>query len=368
MTALAPARRLGRPCWTAKPGYNLEGPWPSANERCSARFATLTEALRACEQQDKCNGITRDGGLECPIEGGEFGSLRSDGGTMRFQYETRSLPAKKWRGTGITSWVRTDGAGCVPVEEAVLRANAMAPERDDPECPVRTAQYTDVGTSGSWEKDQAAAAARRLAWLEERSANELLELDDALERTGQCASKATEASAADKIRPPSCSSSLPLIAQLALLPVAALAPGAPCTRQCTLAHDSLSFKDGWGAQHFRRASVFLSAELLDCNYNHQPIADFNQPSSRHGVHRTKAESFFRLSDVQRCPTNPAHSPINCNGPFGTNPVAVQPLRTTHALAARCNLTVAAFIARCECECYPCMPWGADQPYPVWVSV
>ena len=57
-------------------------------------------------------------------------------------------------------------------------------------------------------------------------------------------------------------------------------------------HDGLN--DGWGAQAFRRAMLFLAATQGGCTYLHHPVAPMNAPSRRHGVSHTAAEAFFGL--------------------------------------------------------------------------
>ena len=62
------------PCWIFKPDANLEGSWNTAGEKmCKWRFGVLSEAMAACETEPNCDGVTRDGGVNCPIEGADYG-------------------------------------------------------------------------------------------------------------------------------------------------------------------------------------------------------------------------------------------------------------------------------------------------------
>ena len=40
---------------------------------CKWRFGVLSEAMAACETEPNCDGVTRDGGVNCPIEGADYG-------------------------------------------------------------------------------------------------------------------------------------------------------------------------------------------------------------------------------------------------------------------------------------------------------
>ncbi len=250
---------LASACWVSKPNQNLEGKWNggigvplTGAQMCKWRFATLSEAMAACEQEPLCDGVTKDGGFDCPVEGAEALASGNASSTLtptfKFRYHCRSAPTRPW--AGIHSWVRTKGA-CASTR--VLDDAAVPPQ-----CPTRTAARAAAEPArGSAELGR---RARRIAHLERRSAVEAQALDEAEVQQGRCPSNAELGRAAEELRAPSCPAVLPVLAELALLPPRGL--DEVCRSDCTVTHATLAFKDGWGAQQFRRASLFFAGECL----------------------------------------------------------------------------------------------------------
>jgi len=329
------------PCWALQRSSNLEGAWPRTKEEaCANRFGTLKEAMVACENTTACDGITIDGGVDCPIEGGAYASTWPGGAAMPFSFSARSLPTKRW--AGMVSWVRTRDPGCARIAPPTEGVG------EPPMCPVRTAGRAALSPPTN---EQAFGSAAHSAALERRSAAEAEAVDASEVERGLCPSIGSSSSSADLP---------PLIAQLAALPTAGLSDEAACARRhrCALTHNEREFVDGWGAQHFRRATLFVAAAQLGCSYAHVPIATMNRNSQEHGVPPSLGERFFGLShacwgerDKQaaraqryRPPGGGVHA--SCKDPFGVaNPVDLQPLRMTYALAALCNATHAQMLER-----------------------
>ena len=338
------------PCWIFKPDANLEGSWNTAGEKmCKWRFGVLSEAMAACETEPNCDGVTRDGGVNCPIEGADMirGNWSSEFlPTFRFRYHCRSAPAKRW--SGMHSWVRTKGP-CVetPLEDVTTHRNRSywqeVVQKVPPRCPVQTAMRAATATPRR--TTELAARRRRLARLERRSALETRALDDEEVRQKRCPSETEMARVAEQLRPPSCPAVLPLIAELALLPPRGL--DEVCRSDCTIEHAVDEFRDGWGAQQYRRGSLFLAAAQLGCTYLHAAISTMDPISRRHGVKEREGENFFGLRDYCRRSGRPPRASIGCeeewSEPLGPNLVDEVPARESHALAALCNATAGQLI-------------------------
>ena len=387
---IAPRLPLGMPplksvapdaagCFSApKPAFNLEGPWPSADAGCTYRFATLAEAMRACEAEAKCSGVTRDSGAMCIVEGARDATTYPDGLKMPFPYQARSLPSKQWNmGANIETWLK-QGRGS--------SSCYAPPPAEEPMCPVRTAAAADAvhraamwakgkgkgdggGESRDWEEREdhgrdPEGFARR-AELERLSAAESNAMDEALVAESACASDLAAGSVEKGLGGGSgggergerrkqalvarCGQGASLLEQLASTPKPL--PGVDCKEaaasQCALSHNGRN--DGWGGQHFRRVAYLLSAVQLGCAYLHVPLFPMNAPSQAHGIPAAKGERFFGLSSW--CATESGatswRKPKAWCGPepFGNAPVDEQPVRMTHALAAVCNTTARGMVGR-----------------------
>ena len=132
-----------------------------------------------------------------------------------------------------------------------------------------------------------------------------------------------------------------LAAQAALLAVEAHPRRAPCDgiRHCRLRHVE-SRNDGWGAQHIRRALLFVHAMQLGCEYEHTPLAAFNENSRLHRVSRASAEHFFGMHTLG-C-MRPNASRTGNGGSGGSPPQTQLPPRRSRSY-----------------ECSPVLP--QDQP-------
>lgn len=251
---------------------------------------------------------------------------------MTFRYHCRSVPIKRWAGGGgPTSWVRSKG---------LCDSTSSHATEPPPICPIRTAMRAAV--EPALDNTVVAGRARHASVLEELSAQEAQSLDAEEVRQGRCTSADARARAAEQVRPAQCKPVLPLLAELSMVPSAGHED--VCGGECTMSHAKGAFKDGWGAQQFRRASVFYAAAQLGCSYLHEQVSPMNANSQKHGVRAGDAERFFGLSDYCRPPNARRPPAMHCLEPLGPNWVDQQPLRSTYALAALCNATVGELIA------------------------
>ena len=338
-------------CYTRHDRTNLEGKWPSDNEKCAHRYMTLAEAQLACSAEPKCDGITVDGGLECHVERGEYASTYPDGLSWQFPYSLRSRPSKAWPSAGINSYLKNNEKAC------------SAPPAEQPACPVRSAEAVKrTAATSTDESNERPKALAHAAELERRSAAEAAAIDASEVAHGTCPSASSSSSqhdggssssTDDPSLPTACGSSISLLEQLRQL---ASLPGGgddDCTytrqHDCALTH--YGRPDGWGGQHFRRIRAFLAAVQLGCSYLHVPLFPMNKNSQEHKLSHTSGERFFGLSD--HCPNHRSgrmmgrlsalHLGAHCLSGFGNAPVDVQPFHTTHALSAVCNTTVSGLL-------------------------
>ena len=172
-------------------GVNLEGKWPS-DHLCNHRHMTLAEALAACAAAPECDGVTRDGGVECAVERSEYASTYPDGLAWRFPYSCRSKPTKNWpKGGGIGSWLKRGDCD-----------EPLPTLSEQPACPVRTAMVAAAASpaakASGGDDDSGEHHARRLglsraAELERQSAAEDSAIDAAqVARGARAAERAHE--------------------------------------------------------------------------------------------------------------------------------------------------------------------------------
>ncbi len=338
-------------------GFNLEGKWPTGN-RCRYRFATLDEALLACEQERHCDGVSVDGGLMCEIA--RDSRLVTDywPGHVQvpFRYELRSSPAHQLRYSRSYLFQRRDKVSGSDDEcqNLVRHAQDLQPSF----CPVRTSEALLGERAGSNERAASSAvgggrwvardppSAARLD-LESISARQAEQSNARDVSEGRCPSVDRASSGAHSRAPGGCAAA-PLAEQLELMDATlsgregcAGAEGASgAAGACALMHSGLN--DGWGAQHYRRANTFLLAVQAGCIYEHVPLVRMNAHSMLHGTSHLSAEAFFGLG--KGCATaGPARPPLarggSCHHPLGMSPLGVLPPRSEHMLASLCNRTV-----------------------------
>ena len=355
LSALPDVAAEAMPCYEHKPGLNLEGAWPPAEQMCTYRFMSLAEAQAVCSSESRCDGVTIDGGVECVVERSEYASAFPDGLKWRFPYSCRSRPTKMWpANSGIGSWLKQrDGSTGSTCGEAKLG-------EERPTCPVRSkmavAAHTPppqqrappkkepssavAGTSSAEDVEpHPPRAITHAAELERLSAAEATAIDAADIARGTCPSDIREAARL----PTRCGGVVSWFEQLSELEQST-GGEEDCTAaraaRCVLTHNGRP--DGWGGQHFRRVRTFLSAVQLGCSYVHVPLFPMNANSQQHGIAHTAGEKFFGLSDY--CyQGGPRGSRISCLEAFGNAPVDTQPLHVTHALAAVCNTTASGLL-------------------------
>ena len=315
------------PCYEHKPGLNLEGAWPPAEQLCTYRFMTLAEAQAVCSSESRCDGVTVDGGVECGVERSEYASAFPDGLKWRFPYSCRSRPTKMWpANSGIGSWLKQRGGSTGSTcDEAKLG-------EERPTCPVRSkmavAAHTPppqqrappkkepppspavvVASSAEDVEPHPPRAITRAAELERLSAAEATAIDAADVARGTCPSDIRESSAATPSTssssglavarlPTRCGGVVSWFEQLSELEQSTGGGAEDCTAaraaRCILTHNGRP--DGWGGQHFRRVRTLLSAVQLGCSYVHVPLFPMNANSQQHGIAHTAGEKFFGLSD------------------------------------------------------------------------
>ena len=340
----------------SRAALNLEGPWPPGNLACAYRFATLQEALDACDAEPRCDGVTRDGGAMCIADRSTSATLWADGLRVPFPYMARSLPSKQWPpGSAIDTWLKNKGASCLRPERPAMDAN--------PACPLRTADAAarlDVGA-----RDGAAAELKireqrddhganpeafvQQAAREARSAAEAAVTDSSLEAEGACPSARGDfgGGAMGKALVTQCGGVASLLEQLSKVPLRN--PATECKDAvesgCALSHNGRN--DGWGGQHFRRVSYLISAVQFGCAYVHVPLFEMNANSRSHGINHRDGERFFGLDSWCADAVQPRkwRSPkMWCSPePFGNAPVDEQPLAMTHTLSALCNSTALGMV-------------------------
>ena len=213
------------------------------------------------------------------------------GGTVPLRYELRSAGRKPW--VSMRSWAlsRNNKSGscqliapepasngaCVVRAEAEVRSSGA----DAASAPAEATAATV--TDGPEAYDQGEVAAGRCRTLT-RAGLAPAAAAGASTRIGResMACTASRVSLAEMLE------ATPVVPQFGCATDADASGGRPCF----VWHDGLN--DGWGAQAFRRAMLFLAATQGGCTYLHNPVAPMNAPSRRHGVSHTAAEAFFGL--------------------------------------------------------------------------
>ena len=312
----------GGRCWMQKQ-VNLER-GPREDKQCSYRFATLKDAQVACESEPQCDGVTRDMGTNCVVNG-------ADGAKHLFRYGLRSLPSKPWAAGGVTSWLLGSRMRCIGSHVQTV----PPPSDSDVLCSAYTA---DAAPSAKVAPDHAAVQRLML-----RSESETVGIDDAAISQGQCSAQRLPGLVSVDLSVPKrerCGGGSPLGEQLAQIASQAVNKSFGCDAtpaRCFIRHKD-GRNDGWGAQHYRRATLFVSALQLGCAYVHTPLYSMNARSRAHGVDHTAAEKFFALG--RGCHANKALQlrTTGCTHPLGETWVGEEPFSRTHAIAASCNST------------------------------
>ena len=135
-----------------------------------------------------------------------------------------------------------------------------------------------------------------------------------------------------------------LMIVISLLPPSPRGPPPVCAHdgRCSLLHVE-SRHDGWGAQHIRRALLFVHARQLGCGYQHAPLTPFNARSSVHGVLRDRAEAFFGMAALGcngSASRSGRHEP--CTPFLPDQPEAHAAAPAPHAIA-RCGTTLSKLL-------------------------
>ena len=353
-------------CWTRHENTNLEGPW--SEPRCRRRFAFLAEALDACERETKCGGITMDRGFYCGIPGDARLATPTWPGVVRqpFRFELRGgPPARPW--PSMVSFTKGRGglaSGCLHTKESLAAAVTLGAV-----CPARALTDGDAANATNF----APLSAARLS-LEASSAVEGAAEDAEEVRLSRCPAAAAPSRRPDAART-RCPAQATLSEQLeAIGPSVQMGEGcagAAPPGGCTLLHSGRN--DGWGAQHFRRASLFVAAVRLGCRYEHVPIAPMNAHSKTHGVDASAAERFFGLGHgCAAASGGRAQASVPCSqGPLGDTPADVMPPRSAHIVGGLCNASVLALVRewragiagrKMVCEYAPSVPFVTRCSY------
>ena len=334
-------------CWMSYPSTAITGSWPPSEPesgRCANRYPSLAEALAACEhRQPQCQGVVRDAGILCSVLGSGNGSTSPLGVRMRYTFETRCC-GTALRSIGATLWLPsplpekgTPHGGCLSVNEWAEDRGWL--EAATCPTPATAAVAADVSAGVVSERMAADLLDRAMSvdTIVRRSREQVAAVDAAEAAGGRCPALSAAATdgASSSRRCPSRSS---FAEQLSLMPNEPLGDcGRSSLSICAFGHRGKA--DGWGAQHARRAGLFVVAEQLGCAYTHQPLVGMNSHSREHGVDEIRAERFFGLGSGCVAAKRVHASEAPCIQPFGDTPVHVMPLAITHHAAASCNGTV-----------------------------